>query len=337
MYTQPQQAYPAQMPYGMGLAPQPQQYNAYVQPVNSLNNLLRVRNPIGEDGYKLLKSKGGGKLNMYASREEILRMLCTHRHNGEFSLVREGNADENVFRCTICDTLIDLGTVYDIKTIENCIAYLTAWFNQMKCKNTGVVSTEILEDMSHAFVLLQRIPTVAKTVDDNFKNNQTGAQQIFTGYNQTANQVMNAITGTGGIPYNPVYSGPQVPILQSQLITNPFAGPIMPAPQPVYQQPVVYQAAYPQQQPVYVQQQQPVYPQQQQVVYPQQQPVYPQQQQPVYPQQQQQMVYPQQQQMAPPPAAAGTVVPEQATYSPPQSQGGNKQSEPGKISKVFGQ
>lgn len=325
MYTTQQQGYPAQMPYGMGLAPQPQQYNYYA-PVNPLNNLMKVQNPIGDDGFKLLKSKGGGKLNMYATREEVLRMLCTHRHNGEFSLVQEGNPEDKIFRCTICDSLIDLGTVYDIKTIENCIAYLTAWFNQMKCKNTGVVSNEIIKDMTNAFVLLQRIPGVAETVDNNFKNNQIGAQQVFTGYNQTAGQVMNMITGTGGVPYNPVYNGPQVPVLQSQLITNPFAGPIMPAPQPMYQQPM--QPVYPQQQMMY---QQPMYPQQQMMC--PQQPV-------VYPQQQQAMVYPQQQPVAPP-AAAGTVVPEQQqqpAYPPPQPQAPvEQQSQPGKISKVFGQ
>lgn len=298
-------------PYGMGMQPIPAQYN-YVNPIEAM---LKIPNPIGKEGFQYLRQKGGGKLNMYVTKEEMLRMLCTHRHDGAFSISLE-DPENKIYRCNICDTLIDLGSVFDEETIQKMVNYLTAAFNQMKIKNTGVVTNEIMNDASQAFLFLERFPTMLKIVNTNYKNNQIGAQQVYTGYNQNAQQVMNMITGTGGIPYQPVYQQGMAPILQSQLVTNPFAGPIMP------QQPVM---GYPQQ-PVMYPQQQMGYPQQG-MVYPQQPVVYPQQQQVVYPQQ-----------PVAPPAAAGTVVPEQpVTYPPPQPQTDSNpvQSQPGKITKVF--
>ena len=306
----------------------PQQYSTFSAAVQAA---MKLPNPIGEEGYRLLKSKGGGKVNFYIPKEEILRMLCTHRHNGELK-VHWVDPERAILHCDICDSLIDMGTVFDTATLNKIVGYLVTAWNQMKMKNTGVISNEIITDLGKAIALVERFPAAMEVVDQNFVKNSVAANNIQYGFVDSASQALNMLHGTGGYGYQPYYQQSS-PVFQSQVSGNPFMGtmppapmpPMGPAPAPGYGYPPPPQPGYgypPPPPPAYAAS---AYPQQPGYGYPPP-PAGAYNAQPQYPQN------------SAPPAAAGTVVPE--AYPPPsapapQPASAPEQSVPKKISKVF--
>ena len=288
-YPMQGQQYPG-MPMQPAFAPVPMQnqFAAY-QPPAPQNNPLRQTNPIGEEGYKLLRSKGGGgNVNFVISREEMYRSICNHRHNYEWAVVPTNNPGE--FRCTICGAIMNKNDHFDPDILDDCVNYLKESWEWAKVRNTGTMSNDIITDYGKTFALLTRYPKAYRKIHENYVNNDVSGSFVMQGMQPNLqNQALSMVSNAGGIAYVPTYQTQY----QSQIVGNPFApmGPVYPPQQPP---PVQYQ-------PAYVPQYQAQYPQPAPVQYPPQQPV---------------AAYP-------PPAAAGTVVPPMAPVPPqpaPQQQ-----------------
>ena len=243
------------MSYGYPYNPQmmgvmPQYGNFYQQPAMAA---LKETNVLNENQIAELKQKAG-KINFLPTREEILRSLCTHRHDGTFS-IRPESQDSSVYVCNICGERIDLGANYDHSVIQQLVEYLNGAFNAMKVKNNGTVGNDIMKSLGEAMVLIKRMPGMCEIVDRNFQKVDNAAQGIYQGYSQSAAQASNAILGMAGTPYAPAYNAPgafpgmmpgMMPqqggvVLQSQVAGNPFAGPtmVMPNGVPGMQQPMM--------------------------------------------------------------------------------------------------
>lgn len=276
---------PAQQPAFMP-APMGNQFAVYQQPSSSFQqNALRQPNPIGEEGFKLLRSKGGGgKVDFVVSREEMYKSICNHRHNYEWCVVPTGNPEE--YKCTICGAIIHKQDLYDPEILKDCVRYLKESWEWAKIRNTGTMSSDVIVDYGKTFALLEKYPNAYRIISENYVNNDVnGSIAMQQSMPNLQNQALSMLN-SAGVPYVPTYQTQY----QSQIVGNPFTPMAAPYPQQPYPQPGVppypqqpYPAPYPQTAP---------YP-------PQQQPYmasYPQQQQPQYP----------------PPAAAGTVVPPMA-------------------------
>ena len=291
-----------------GFAPQVRAQNQPVLPANQ----ARLPNPIGEDGIALLK-KGGGGTNFVVTQEELLKVLCNHRHNGRFDVYQDNEYPEGVYRCGICGDLIDLRTKFDPKFIQKIIDHLWAAYNTIKVNNNGIVGQEVMKDLAYGMLMVRNIPQMLNMVNNNIQRQM--AQQVWqpNGYRGvTAMNAVNMITGNPGYSYNPSYQTQDgsywraQDVIQAQMNQdaylqsqggNPFVAGGAPIMIPA-QQPVQYvQAPPPPQQ--YVQ-----------VTLPADQYGNP--------------IYPTQIQSAPqyaaPPAAAGSVVPEVVTPQPVQGQ-----------------
>lgn len=280
------------------------------------------KNPIGDEGIKLLKSKGGGKLNFHATKEEMLKMLCTHNTDQGPDLFTD-DMNEGRYHCNICGEELNLKAVYNPAVVSQIVDYLVAAFNNIKLKNNGVISNDILTDLAKSMVLLKRFPSCLEVVNKNYERIDNMGQGVFQSYGSSVANTVNMITGGGGMSYVPMYSTGGV-YQQSMLPGNPFMGTVMPQGQA---QPVMAQPVMPQQpvmsQPVIVNVQTP------QGIVPHIQT--PQGLVPYNPNQGMVMAQPQPQTVMPgvgvaPAAAAGTVVPE---VTPPV--GGTKTE----VSKVF--
>ena len=284
----------------------------------------RLPNPIGEEGYRLLKSRGGTIEQFLVTQEDLARALCNHRHNGNFDVTQDPDLP-GLYRCNICQEIIDLHTKYDPVLVQKIIDHLWAVFNSLKTNNNGVVSNVIMSDLANGMLMVKQMPKMLKAVNANYEKNaiqqQQYQQQQYRGANP--NMAVNMIIN-GGHDYvaqgqydSRWQSPPQDIIQQQQAYYQQQAAPVY------YQQP---------QQPYYAQPspfaagsgQQPQYPQGQPVVYPQQgvvvpydgvySPAVPTPGQVYYPQGQPQQYQPAPQQV--PPQAAATVVPE--VRVPPQ-------------------
>lgn len=271
----------------------------------------RKENPIGKEGYELLRRKGGSKLDFFASREEVTRTMCDHTYGGQFQLDLE-DYDHGIYRCRICGAVVNLGVNYSSDVIKNILDYAENAWDNMKVRNNGVISNDIIQDMAKALVLLKRLPAAIEAVDKNFSRNEAAQQNLgYRGFN-TAQTALNMINGNGGYSYTPSFNPmPSGPV--GGFMGNPFMGPnpnmpVAPAPMPPQAPaPVMAYMAPQAQQGVY-----PVATGQQMYVDPYNNVTYPMPQGQPAPQ-------PQAPQYAAPPQAAGTVVPEPQTQASPQA------------------
>lgn len=198
------------------------------------------KNPIGDEGIKLLKSKGGGKLNFHATKEEMLKMLCTHNTDQGPDLSTD-NMNEGRYHCNICGEELNLKATYNPAVVSQIVDYLVAAFNNVKLKNSGVISNDILEDLAKSMVLLKRFPSCLEVVNKNYERIDNMGQSVFQTYGTSVANTVNMITGGGGLSYVPMYSTGNV-YQQSTLPGNPFMGTVMPQAQA---QPVAAQAPQP--------------------------------------------------------------------------------------------
>lgn len=243
--------YPAQPMVPGYVAPTVPQYIAPAPVAAS-----KRENPIGKEGYELLRKKGGSKVDFFASREEVTRAMCDHTYNGYPQLDVE-DFDRGIYRCRICGAAIDTGTDFNPEVIKNMYGYMRNAWDQLKIRNNGVLSNDIIQDMAKAMVLVERLPAAMEVVNKNFIRNEAIQQHMgYRGFNQ-AQQALNAINGSGGFAYSPTYN-PMAYAGQpvEGFVGNPFMGPTMmppmpapaPAPMPVAPAPApVYMAAQAQQ------------------------------------------------------------------------------------------
>ena len=261
--TYNQQQYPV-----MGAPMYPAMGNFYQQPAAAA---LKEENVLDEKEIAELRQKHG-RINFLPTREEILKALCTHRHNGVFSMKQEA-IDSNVWVCQICGERVDLSASYSHDTCQQVVDYLNSAFNAMKVKNNGTVSNDIMKSMGQAMVLVKRLPAMTELVDRNFTRVDQAAQGVYNGYMTGAQQAIGTILGNGGsMPYNPSYMAPMgmpampgmpmgMPgmqpagsvyanqmggtIMESQAIGNPFMGPVqvMPNGMPMTMAPMQQQMA----------------------------------------------------------------------------------------------
>ena len=215
MYYQPNQMYGS--PFGYN-------YGAFNQTsVSPILAAQKLPNPIGDEGVKLLKSKGGGKLSFSASAEEVMGETCTHRHNGGFKMHPEDEAN-GIWRCDICGDVIDVKTTFRPDDIKQAVTYLDQVFNSIKVKNTGVIPNEVIRDMAKAMILVKRLPVAMDVIDKNFAKSDAAIAQIYNGYMNNVGQTIGMITANTGIPYTPTYNAYGGPIPQSQYQGNIFMG-----------------------------------------------------------------------------------------------------------------
>lgn len=219
--------YPAQPQYPGYVAPTVPQYTAPAPVAVS-----RKENPIGKEGYELLRKKGGGKLDFFASREEVTRCMCDHTYGGVPQLDCE-DYDHGIYRCRICGNVVDANSDFNPDVVKNMIGYIKNGWDQMKIRNNGVISNDIIQDMAKALVLVERLPVAMEAVNKNFVRNEAMQQHLgYRGFNQ-AQTALNMITGTGGYAYTPTYNpmtyGGQP---NGGFVGNPFMGPTPMMPQP---------------------------------------------------------------------------------------------------------
>lgn len=319
------------------------QYGQVNQPITSAPG--RLPNPIGEEGYKLLKSQGGTELNFLIKQEDLLRALCNHRHGGNFDVSPDIELP-HLYRCNICDELIDLHTQHDPALVKKVIDYLWAIFNSIKTNNNGVISNVVMSDLATGMLMVKHIPKMLTVVNSNLEKNvinkQNYQQQYYRGPNMQ--NAINMIV-SGGHDYVSQFQPNQEQywrqpqnIIEAQQAYNAAqqqyqaAAPVVyPQGQVVYQ-PIPFAAGSGQGQVVYqpVQAQVPYDGNYSQGAPPPTVVTYPQQQAQPAQQQYQQPQF----QTAPqvPPQAAASVVPEVQVPQPaPQQQG----QQPTTVNKVF--
>lgn len=156
-------------------------YGQVNQPITSAPG--RLPNPIGDEGYKILKSKGGSEFNFLLRQEELLRALCNHRHNGYFDITPDPDLPE-LYRCNICGEQIDLRSQYDPALVKKVVEYLWAIFNSLKVKNNGVISNAVMSDLATGMLMVSRIPKMLNIVNTNIERNvinQNNQQQYYRG------------------------------------------------------------------------------------------------------------------------------------------------------------
>lgn len=189
---------------------------------------LKENNVLSEAEIKELMSKHG-RINFLPTKEELLEAMCTHRHNGGFSMNKKNPQDptDNVWECGICHTQIDFGADYSPEVIQNMVDYLFAAFNALKIKNNGTISNDIMKALAEGMVCIKRLPGMCSLVDRSFKKATDTNQNVYNGYTYPVQQAVAAMMGNDGIPYMPGYAGMPTAnptIMQSQMPGNPFAG-----------------------------------------------------------------------------------------------------------------
>ena len=165
----------------------------------------RLPNPIGQEGIKLLK-KGGGGVNFVVTEEEVMRVLCNHRHNGRFDMYQDPDYPEGVFRCGICGDLVDFSTKFDPKLAQKIIDYLWAIYNNIKVNNNGIISEDIMKDLAYGMIMVRNMPKMLNMVTNNIQRQLMQNAWQPNGYRgPTYQNAVNMITGTPGYSYNPSY------------------------------------------------------------------------------------------------------------------------------------
>lgn len=205
-----------------------QQY--YNQPLMQYAQVKQpsMNQPLTEEEIKTL-NKGGGGFNAQLSTEDLLRSVCTHKRNGAFTLLNNG---DGTLTCTTChETFPDMDldpsfvkeTVYNMKGILQAI-------------KTGYIDIPVTaaREFFPIIPLLDKVPALAETAVHNFMQYEQGSA-VNTGNAPYSFGALNAIMGTPAT--QPMY---QQPMYQTVPVQQPVYQYQQTA--PVYQQPM-YQTA----------------------------------------------------------------------------------------------
>ena len=189
-----------------------------------------MNNPLTEEEIKTLNKNGGG-WNTAISNEDLLRSVCTHKHNGKFTLRNNG---DGTLTCTTCQETfqdLDLDPAYVKETTD-------AMKNILQIIKTCYIDipANTAREFFPIIPLLEKVPKLAEIAVQNFAQYENGST-VQNGNTPSSFNALNAIMGTPATQfnYNANYAGfngyqqPYQPMMQQQ--------------QPMMQQPMMQQQA----------------------------------------------------------------------------------------------
>lgn len=196
------------VPY-MGVQPQQN-----IQPPQ-MNQLLTP-----EEMAQLKQNNTGFNINV--SPEEITKSLCTHKQNGNYSIIE--NEDGSV-TCTICGETFT-PRFMDTEALDRAINEISDIFNTIKLCYTDI-PTELGRQYMPLQPLVKKLKPLYKIAMNNF-NKYTNISQQVPG-NQYGNVFANLSMVTSGVGY-PYYAQPQ---MAQQYGYTPYPQPMVSA-QPAF-------------------------------------------------------------------------------------------------------
>ena len=177
---------------------QPQYWpGAYGYQQQQIPQLPVMTNPLTDEEHKMLQAQGG--FNVTRDKLDTIRDMCTHKHNGMFTVITR---EDGLSECTWCGKVWEMKDNYTREDVDNVCAELSSIIETIKTFLLDV-SPDVARQLFMGWGLLELIPQIFEYAMDTMKkikgihgapNNGTGAAaQVF-------NNLYGLIGGMPGIP-----------------------------------------------------------------------------------------------------------------------------------------
>ena len=178
----------------------PGNYNWMAKP--AMPALPPMTNPMSEEEHKMLVSSNG--FNIVRDKLDTIRDMCTHKHNGQFTIIDHGN--DGLVQCTYCGKIWEMKDNYTREDVENVVVEL---INIIETIKTFILnaSPEMARQFFMALGFIELIPDVFEYAMDTLRKMRQNTGMTMPNQNSDYANTFNALYGMTGMvgPMMPGY------------------------------------------------------------------------------------------------------------------------------------